>query len=63
MVERIERLGHAAGDCRFESPLGSSNNWKNLSVNPAVKGYLFHISEGEGSGRKGIGSPFDMLHP
>ena len=36
-------------------------DWKNLSVNPAVNEYLFLIREGYGSERRGMGSTFHQL--
>ena len=39
------------------------NNWKILSVSPAVNGYIFRIREGKGSERRGMGSTFHQLCP
>ena len=49
MVEWLEWLGYGAESRRkawirgWASPCG---DWKTLSVNPAVNGYLFQIREG-----------------
>ena len=49
MVEWLERLGYGAESRRkFVSSRRalSCDDWKILSVNPAVNGYLFRIREG-----------------
>ena len=38
-------------------------DWKTLSVNPALNGYLFRIRAGYGSKRRGVGSAFHQLCP
>ena len=49
MVEWLEQLGYGAESCRKMRVRGSASpcgDWKTLSVNPAVNGYLFRIREG-----------------
>ena len=66
MVEWLEQLGYGAESRRKAWVRGSASpcgDWKTLSVNPAVNGYLFRIREGYGSERKGTGSAFHQLCP
>ena len=49
MVEWLERLGHGAESHRKARVRGWAphcDDWKTLSVNPAVNGYFFRIREG-----------------
>ena len=49
MVEWLERLGYGAESRRKVVSLRQAppcDDWKTLSVNPAVNGYLFRIREG-----------------
>ena len=45
VVQWSEMLGYGVEGCGFKSQLGSTCNWKTLSVHPAVNGYLFLIRE------------------
>ena len=66
MVEWLERLGCGA-ESRRKARVGGwaspCDDWKPLSVNPAVNGYLCRIKEGYGSRRRGMGSAFHHLCP
>ena len=44
MVEWLERLGYSTE--RVRGSAAPCGDWKSLSVNPAVNGYLFRIREG-----------------
>ena len=60
MVEWLEQLGYGAESRRVALVRGSASpcgDWKSLSVNPAVNGYLFRIREGEGSKTRGTLTP------
>ena len=49
MVEWLEQLGYSAESRCIAGVRGLAlpfGNWKTLSVNPAVNGYLFRIREG-----------------
>ena len=49
VVEWLEQLGYGAESRRKAGVRGSASpcgDWKTLSVNPAVNGYLFRIREG-----------------
>ena len=49
MVEWLEQLDYGAESRRIARVRGSASpcgDWKTLSVNPAVNGYLFRIREG-----------------
>ena len=49
MVDWLEQLGFSAESRHIERVRGSAapcGDWKTLSVNPAVNGYLFRIKEG-----------------
>ena len=60
MVEWLERLDYGAESRGWASPC---YDWKTLSVNPAVNGYLFRIREDKGRERRGMGSAFHQLCP
>ena len=48
MVEWVEWLGYGAdgpGQALVQGWASLGNDWKTLSVNPAVNGYLFLIEE------------------
>ena len=64
MVEWLEQLGYGAESCRKAPVQGWAlpcKDWKTLSVNPAVNGYLFRIRERKGSEKRGMGSAFHQL--
>ena len=64
--KNLEQLDYGAESrCKVvSSSLASpSDDWKTLSVNPAVNGYLFRIRDGYGSERRGMGSAFHQLSP
>ena len=59
-------LQYVAGKLPVQTCVGPSSDWKSLSVNPAVNGYIFESgisNEGLGSKRRGMDPAFHYALP